>query len=73
MTDKTTTATSSAGTEYRGVGGLSLEGLTVAHSIIRRAKQIGPHAREHYGNEVDLTLDEDALIQAISEYVSRND
>ncbi len=71
--DQTTTATSSPGTDYRGMAGVSVAGIIAAKSIIRRAEQIGPHARECYGNEADLILDEDALTQAISEYVLRGD
>ena len=43
-----------------------------AYSIIKRAKELGPSAREIYGNDVDVTLDEDALLQAIVEELERD-
>ena len=66
---KTPTGIISRGTEFGGLKYITVDGIKAARTIIDRAKELGPSVRQNYGNEVDLTLDEDALIQAISEYV----
>ena len=40
-----------------------------AIKIRNRAKKLGPSAREVYGNDVDIILDEDALLQACVEQI----
>ena len=38
-----------------------------AYAIIKRAKELGPFMQKKYGNDVEVTLDEDALVQACVE------
>jgi hypothetical protein len=41
--------------------------IKVAHAVVARAKELGPSIGERYGNSLDITLDEDALVDAIVE------
>lgn len=45
------------------------EELVWAYRVRERARDLGPSSREVYGNEADITLDEDALVAACIEVI----